>query len=99
MRLVPNCPPEWLAGWLTDFFSLDVPFSTHTVRACAGVDIDMAFNKKKANERKQWLRSYDPAVYVDHSADAICYSEFVHKEVRRARADVAVERAACSAFD
>ncbi len=29
--------------------------------------IDLAFNRKKADARKEWLSTYEPTVYVDHS--------------------------------
>lgn len=41
----------------------------------------MAFSKKKVEERKEWLRSYVPGTFLDHSADVISYHEFVHKEL------------------
>jgi DNA topoisomerase-2 len=43
--------------------------------------IDMAFNKKKADERKEWLKTFKPGVYMDHSVAKICYSDFIHKEL------------------
>ena len=41
----------------------------------------MAFSKKKVDERKDWLRSYVPGTFLDHTADTISYHEFVHKEL------------------
>ena len=50
----------------------------------------MCFNKEKANERKEWLRTYDPQSFVDHSFDSVTYSNFVNKElVHYSRYDVA----------
>jgi len=43
--------------------------------------IERAFAKSKADERKEWLRGYNPAVYVDHSLATISYSDFVDKEL------------------
>lgn len=43
--------------------------------------IDLCFNKKKANERKQWLDTYDPDLFVDHNEKNIRYSEFVNREL------------------
>src|SRR3990167_5240494 len=43
--------------------------------------IDLAFNKKKANERKEWLKTYDPAVIVDHNIKVLSYNDFVDKEL------------------
>lgn len=46
-----------------------------------GTALEMAFSKKKVDERKDWLRSFVPGTFLDHSADTISYHEFVHKEL------------------
>ncbi|OZJ04290.1 hypothetical protein BZG36_02570 [Bifiguratus adelaidae] len=43
--------------------------------------IDMAFSKKKADERKEWLRSVTPGTFIDHSASKIRISDFINKEL------------------
>jgi len=43
--------------------------------------IDMAFNKKRADDRKQWLRKYDPKNTLDHTVNIVPYSEFIDKEL------------------
>ncbi|KAJ3239764.1 DNA topoisomerase 2 [Chytriomyces hyalinus] len=43
--------------------------------------IDMAFNKKKADDRKEWLRQFQPGTYMDHSVDEIPISDFINKEL------------------
>eukprot|EP00803_Ostreobium_quekettii_P008948 evm.model.scf_153.13 EVM.evm.TU.scf_153.13 scf_153:119338-130787(-) len=43
--------------------------------------IEMAFSKKKVEERKQWLQGYQPGTYLDHSQPEIGYSDFIHKEL------------------
>ena len=43
--------------------------------------IDLAFSKKKADERKEWLRQFKPGTYLDHRLDEIPYSEFINKEL------------------
>ena len=43
--------------------------------------IDMVFNKKRADDRKDWLEKYDRDSYVDTSNPAITYEEFIHKEL------------------
>ncbi|KAJ3370984.1 DNA topoisomerase 2 [Allomyces arbusculus] len=43
--------------------------------------IDMAFNKKKADERKQWLATFTPGTYMDHAQDSISIADFVNKEL------------------
>jgi DNA topoisomerase-2 len=43
--------------------------------------IDLAFSKKLADQRKQWLRTYDPLQFVDHSIKQLRYQDFVNKEL------------------
>ena len=44
--------------------------------------IDMAFNKKKAEERKNWLMKYDPNTPpLDLDVDKITYQEFINREL------------------
>ncbi|KAG1239441.1 hypothetical protein G6F68_018634 [Rhizopus microsporus] len=43
--------------------------------------IDMAFNKKKASDRKEWLVQYEPGIYIDHSVNKIKISDFVNREL------------------
>ena len=43
--------------------------------------LDMAFSKKKANQRKEWLNSFTDGVHVDHNLSQVSYSDFVNKEL------------------
>jgi DNA topoisomerase-2 len=43
--------------------------------------IDMAFNKKRANDRKEWLTAYNRADYLDTSKPNVTYEEFIGKEM------------------
>lgn len=43
--------------------------------------INLAFSKKRADDRKQWLMAYQPGSYVDYGVDKMLVSEFVHKEL------------------
>ena len=43
--------------------------------------IDMVFNKKRANDRKEWLNQYDRNSYLDTSNPLINYEEFINKEL------------------
>ena len=45
-------------------------------------DIDMVFNKKRADDRKEWLGKYDRTLFVDTNKTDISYTEFIHKELR-----------------
>ena len=43
--------------------------------------IQLAFSKKLANERKKWLKAYDPSIDLDRSKNTITYSDFINKEL------------------
>ncbi len=41
--------------------------------------IELAFSKKKIEERKAWLAGFLPGTYLDQSVSEISYSDFVNK--------------------
>ena len=43
--------------------------------------IDLAFSKKKADMRKDWLKQFVPGTYLDMRALEISYDDFVNKEL------------------
>ncbi|KAJ3300106.1 DNA topoisomerase 2 [Borealophlyctis nickersoniae] len=43
--------------------------------------IDLAFNKKKADDRKEWLRNFTPGTHIDTNVDKIKVADFVNKEL------------------
>lgn len=43
--------------------------------------LDMVFNDKRANDRKDWLATYNRQLYVDTSLDSISYDDFINKEL------------------
>ncbi|KAI8354095.1 DNA topoisomerase [Choanephora cucurbitarum] len=43
--------------------------------------VDMAFNKKRAVDRKNWLASYEPGIYIDHNVNKIKITDFVNREL------------------
>ncbi|EEA06619.1 DNA gyrase/topoisomerase IV, A subunit family protein [Cryptosporidium muris RN66] len=47
--------------------------------------IDMAFSKKRTEDRKKWIESYQEGTYIDYSMDNICrslrYRDFIDKEL------------------
>jgi DNA topoisomerase-2 len=60
--------------------------------------IDMAFNSKRADDRKDWISGCAEGTFVDHSQETISYGDFINKElVLFARYDV--ERAIPSLVD
>lgn len=42
---------------------------------------DLAFSKKKADARKEWLGGFVPGTFLDHSTKSITYGDFVNKEL------------------
>lgn len=42
--------------------------------------IDMVFNKKRSDDRKDWLKVYDRDAYLDTSKKTIPYEEFINRE-------------------
>lgn len=43
--------------------------------------LDLAFNKKRADDRKDWLMKFNQDVVLDYNKKDIPYEEFVHKEL------------------
>ena len=43
--------------------------------------IDMVFNKKRANDRKEWLYAYNRELYLDTNKANVSYEEFVAQEM------------------
>lgn len=43
--------------------------------------IELAFNKKMADRRKEWLTTYSVHNYVDHDNKFLRYKDFVNKEL------------------
>lgn len=43
--------------------------------------IDMAFNGKRAEDRKQWIQNYRDGDFVDHNQSSISYKDFINKEL------------------
>ena len=43
--------------------------------------IDLAFNKKKADSRKEWLSNYYPKIFVDQNLKELRFLDFVNREL------------------
>jgi DNA topoisomerase-2 len=43
--------------------------------------IDMVFNKKRADDRKEWLEDYDRESYIDTNKLSVSYEDFISKEL------------------
>ena len=53
----------------------------HTMEENEPELIELAFSKKKADERKEWLRQFKPGTYLDHSTRDVTYTDFINKEL------------------
>jgi DNA topoisomerase-2 len=43
--------------------------------------VDLVFNKKRTDDRKRWLETYDRDCYADTSSSVMSYTDFVNKEL------------------
>ncbi len=43
--------------------------------------IDMAFAKKRVEDRKVWINAYQPGTYFDHKLETMTYDSFINKEL------------------
>ena len=43
--------------------------------------LDLAFNKKRADDRKDWLSKYDRQNILDYTISEVTYEDFVHKDL------------------
>jgi DNA topoisomerase-2 len=53
---------------------------THSGKPCDDA-IDMVFNKKRADDRKDWLEEYDRESYLDTNQESVGYEDFINKEL------------------
>ncbi|KAL6948563.1 DNA topoisomerase 2 [Hanseniaspora vineae] len=64
------------------FSNLDLHLKTfHSLQQDEDEVIELAFSKKKADARKEWLRQYEPGTHLDHSLSEIPIKEFINKEL------------------
>ncbi|KAH6607636.1 dna topoisomerase ii [Trichoderma cornu-damae] len=64
------------------FTNLDEHLKEFSVMKPEEADMfDLAFSKKKADARKEWLGNFVPGTYLDHSSKLISYGDFVNKEL------------------
>ncbi|KAK7541834.1 DNA topoisomerase 2 [Phyllosticta citricarpa] len=53
----------------------------HTMKDAETELFELAFSKKKADARKEWLRTFVPGTFLDMRASKISYDDFVNKEL------------------
>jgi len=53
----------------------------NTMRPTEAELFDLAFSKKKADARKEWLGNFVPGTFLDQSTKSITYTDFVNREL------------------
>ena len=48
----------------------------------SGESLDLAFNKKRADDRKKWLQTYDKEIILDSNDIEVSYEDFIEKEFK-----------------
>ncbi|CCM06356.1 uncharacterized protein FIBRA_08613 [Fibroporia radiculosa] len=43
--------------------------------------IELAFSKKRADDRKEWLRQFKPGTFLDHTQGEIGFTDFINREL------------------
>jgi len=62
------------------FANKKIVYFTHEGTVSDNV-VDMVFNKKRSDERKEWLTNYDRNSYLDTNNEKVSYTDFVNKEL------------------
>ena len=62
------------------FQNKKIVYFTHEGEVSDNV-VDMIFNKKRSDERKEWLSNYDRNNYLNTNKENVTYNEFVNKEL------------------
>ncbi|ODV94073.1 hypothetical protein PACTADRAFT_50962 [Pachysolen tannophilus NRRL Y-2460] len=53
----------------------------HSLQGNDDANIDLAFSKKRADDRKEWLRGFQPGTHLDPTLKEVYISEFINKEL------------------
>ena len=56
-----------------------IVYFNHTENCCN--TIDMVFNKKRANDRKEWLSKYNREIYLNTSEKNVTYYDFINNDL------------------
>lgn len=87
--------PDGLRGWKIKYYKglgtsseeeakdyfRDMKRVTYTYDTRSDEAIDLAFNKKRADDRKEWLMKYNRNDILDYTKSQVPYEQFVHKEL------------------
>ncbi|KAK1752097.1 DNA topoisomerase 2 [Echria macrotheca] len=63
------------------FTNLDLHLKQFDTMKPSDADLfELAFSKKKADARKEWLGGFVPGTFLDHTANVIKYNDFINRE-------------------
>jgi DNA topoisomerase-2 len=68
--------PAEAREWFKDLHEISYEFDKE-----ADESINLAFNKKRADDRKKWLSHYDPDKSLEEKSGKAGYSSFIHNEL------------------
>jgi len=87
----PGWPAKYYKGLATstreeaiEYFS-DLPHHSYPFIVNSSDDvtkIELGFHPKMQEQRKEWLRAYDPTTYLDYEKDTLSFANFVDSELR-----------------
>ena len=66
--------------YFADLATHRIDFETLSAEDSGDV-IDMAFSKKRVQDRKRWLTDFEAGTFVDYSVDLMSYNDFVNREL------------------
>ena len=83
---------EEAKGYFTDFIDKIISYEMTVMEACGTEDgvpeknictdkIELAFDKKRSDDRKMWLKTYDKDNILEQTQKKILYNEFIDKEL------------------
>ena len=78
-----NITRDWALSTTKEFkeYFQEKNFVTFEYNTDSSDAIDKVFNKKRADDRKDWLGQYDGNVYLDTRKKRVLYQEFIDKEM------------------
>lgn len=63
------------------FSNIDENTTSYSFSEECSKSIDLAFDKKLTNERKEWLNKYDPNIIIERNQKQITYDDFINKDL------------------
>ena len=63
------------------FSNLDENTTTYAFTDECGESLDLAFDKKLTNKRKEWLNNYDYNQIIERNEKTVSYNNFIHKDL------------------